>query len=365
MRRIVYAIGIGVALFAALIPAVAPALAQQTAVAPLNCERMLPSESPTRDQLNDYRLCQEIANLREENAQLRRTNETLSTPLAFLLPWSGVITALVVALLTPWVSASINGRIDAREKLRLDQRRQLKREAHNLDLMRGLGRQGDLSAQLTSASALLRRYEDIQILMSDKNTSPSERGTLLTESKLIKDAIFAVLSHTEGADDFCKYVADRMITSFGYVLHTEKGAVTARRAPDLDTTQAPMSDASLQRAQLSKVYWRYVNASKVDFFEANLSDAGLRDGWFAGAAFYGANLRGAVLRNADLRWAYFDKADLRGADLRGADLTGAIGLEGAKFDIATKHDGAIWPDDRRPGQGYPYATEPPQLASVT
>ncbi|KPP97166.1 pentapeptide repeat-containing protein [Marinobacter sp. HL-58] len=110
-------------------------------------------------------------------------------------------------------------------------------------------------------------------------------------------------------------------------------------------------EADLQRVNLSKAYIsdkkKFLDFSRADFFQANLSGASLREVCLENAQFYEANLSGATLRDTNLRGANFQSSAIFNTDFRGADLDGAnfsnskifnanfkdaINIDKAKFD---------------------------------
>ena len=85
-----------------------------------------------------------------------------------------------------------------------------------------------------------------------------------------------------------------------------------------DLFRANLSEAKLDKADLSRA-----NLSEADLSRANLSEAKLTKADLSKADLSEANLRGANLRWASLSEAYFYKASLEGADLSGARLPDA------------------------------------------
>lgn len=347
--------------------------------------------NPTREQLDNFHLCQEIANLQETNKQLQRTNASLSGPGGVFLPWANVLTGaagVVVGFLVTLLGWMINTTLRKRESDRLEQEKFLK-------LMEGVGSK-EKTLQLASTSALLRRYEEVRDRR--KWWNPAWRQTTPTsEMKTIQDVFIAVLrDSTPDVDsidpDVSKYIADGLVRAFGVQnqavrRHDQTEPATKRRAPVSRTFD--FADQKLEGAQLHKVFWAGVAAEGVDFYQADLTEASLRDSWLKSAVFYEAKMDRCVLRRADLRTANFMGASLRGADLRdavadganftgadfrghvgkdgkvqktrlkGADLSHTTGLDSARFDIETDYDASTkWPDDRRPGNGYEFFGEP-------
>lgn len=103
---------------------------------------------------------------------------------------------------------------------------------------------------------------------------------------------------------------------------------------DFGPTSFDLSNARLDRADLSNSVLESVNMSR-----SSLRKADLADSYMFGINLQGADLRKANLQGADLSMANLSGADLRGANLRGAfltagaDLTNA-NLKGAKIDNA-------------------------------
>jgi uncharacterized protein YjbI with pentapeptide repeats len=93
-----------------------------------------------------------------------------------------------------------------------------------------------------------------------------------------------------------------------------------------------------QKSDLRDVYWAYVNARGLDFYDSDLSRASLRGAALEGAGFYDAVMVQAVLREANLTGTNFTGANLEGARLMGANLQGvnltAANLTGANLQGA-------------------------------
>jgi hypothetical protein len=367
------------ALFVGL--AVAPAALAQTERPDCTAilDRALSDPEPNADLLEAARVCQEMAKVREEVADLERTNAAIGTsPFAPLLPWSTLITGLVglvLGLAVPFVGMIFNRTLRMREDMKREQER-------FLALMEGVGSE-ERTKQLASTSALLRRYEEL---------ASKQKAGSSSDMKTIQDVFVAILRDESTANEdpngaFQKYLADSLVRAFGVqdlsVRRPEPTEPATRRRPP-PPGNFSFSDRDLQGAKLRGVFWAGVFAENVDFFQADMVEASLRDSWLKDCVFYEAKLERAVLRRADLRNANFmsatlmradlrhavlqnakfDGADLSGARLQGADLTGATGLENARFDDKTAWDNATkWPDDRRPGAGYDLAAGPSVISA--
>ncbi len=366
MRRFASVAVLALAVFS-LTPAFAQVRQRAECEAILN-EALGPDQpQPNAASLAAARECLEVAKLREEAASLERTNRDISSsPIAFLLPWSALISGLVglvVGIAVPVIGFVVNRTLKERDDRKREQER-------FLALMEGVG-SNERTRQLAATSALLRRYEE---LASKHKSAPS------TDMKTIQDVLVAILRDGNQGDaetkTFLKFLADSMVRAFGVqdqtVRRPEPSAPATKRQPP-SRTSFSFADRDLQGAKLADVFWAGVFAQDVDFFEADLTGASLRDCWLSDSVFYGASMSRAVLRRADLsranfmsaslngadlraavaRGAKFDGADLSGARLHGADLSGATGLDKARFDAKTTWDETtLWPDDRRPGAGY-------------
>lgn len=99
--------------------------------------------------------------------------------------------------------------------------------------------------------------------------------------------------------------------------------LTNANVSEVDLSGANLSRADLIWANLSEVDLSGANLSKTDLTSANLSGANLRRANFIGADISGANLSRADLKSADLSGANLKEANLSGADLRGANLSRA------------------------------------------
>jgi hypothetical protein len=97
-----------------------------------------------------------------------------------------------------------------------------------------------------------------------------------------------------------------------------------------------------QGAQLENVWWKGVDARKIDLYEARLHKAGLSFALLENAVLYRADLSEAVLKDAILVGASLAEANVRGANLRSSSLVEAY-VEGATYDERTK-----FPDDYDP-----------------
>lgn len=315
----------------------APLTAQEPNAPPSEAEKMLCTslqdlDQPlTEDQLRTARLCREIEKLREEIKTAETTNSAISNNFGFLIPWAGVITGLLTALLAvmvPLAGILIRGSFERSQQRKFEQERVLQREAHNLQLMEGIG-SANRAIQLASVSSLLRRVQELR--ESDKNAKNT------TEYRTIADMIVSVLRDPQIDIAVSKYLADEMVNVFKMHVNERPEGAAALAATKL-------ADFNMQRTRLANVYWAKVVADKVDFFGADLSEASLRGASLIDTVFYEANLRGAVLESATLKGANLQGAILAGARLGGTDFTGAVNLDKAVFDASTKWDErTIWP----------------------
>ncbi|MBX2997544.1 MAG: pentapeptide repeat-containing protein [Caldilineaceae bacterium] len=103
------------------------------------------------------------------------------------------------------------------------------------------------------------------------------------------------------------------------------------------------SDLWLVRMDMRDVYLPDINLSNANLSEALLTRATLANANLSGARlsrtnFVSANLSGVNLTGADLT-----RALLQSSDLRGADLTDAI-LDNANFAGSRYDDSTIWPE---------------------
>lgn len=130
-----------------------------------------------------------------------------------------------------------------------------------------------------------------------------------------------------------KFIADELVATLGVRFE-------ASERPTGLGKSALGDGRDFQKCDLADVYWAYVDARGVDFFQSDFTQASLRGAVLQGAVFYEATLRQAILREADLRNANLIGCDLRGADLRNADLRGA-NLQGADLLGANLRDAEL------------------------
>jgi len=113
------------------------------------------------------------------------------------------------------------------------------------------------------------------------------------------------------------------------ILKTEPTGVVQKTLADGLAEASSLSGIDFQRANLRNCFWgprgdgRVLEASKTDFYRADLSSASLRGADLHGAIFKSAQLVETVLNQANLRGCNFDLANLRGASFDGALLAGA------------------------------------------
>ena len=212
-------------------------------------------------------------------------------------------------------------------------------ELHNLRLFQDLGHQSH-RARLAAAAVLLDR---LRRLHEGKSEEIEAAGT----ARLIAKVLVAVLKRqtttvekpiadvngnnteaqmaitAESETSLRKYIADELIVTLGVRFAAGQGPAEFGKSP-------LGADRDFQKCDLADVYWAYVDARGIDFFQSDFFQASLRGAALQGAVFYEASLKNAILREADLRKANLMGCDLREADLHKADLRGA-NLQGANL----------------------------------
>ena len=242
--------------------------------------------SATQLELENEKLLAEIANLRIENRALGvGTRKTVAI--------LGAIGGLTGALLTFFIgfagyklSRVQNERLrkdkeheDRRltqdrelENGRLRQDRELAREMQNLELFRDLGSENPRT-QIAAASLLLQRLKAHGATAVDKEIEKQERPTIIK-------VLVSVLkekreSQGVGFDTLRKYIADNLVEILG----------------------SEIRDYDWQNVNLSNVWWPKVDASNMDFYQANLREAGLSEANLTDAVFSGQLLGVARCRH--------------------------------------------------------------------
>ena len=344
--------------------------------------------------LSEQKTDLEIMKLKLEKGLLEKRSEWEATwPGWFATYMGGFVSAALTVIVGVWgfvlqrkfenarkqnITAETNKMaVEARkidvETGKMAQEKELTREAHNIELFKGLA-SPMARLQLAAAAALLQRIFAEPKIASDGSPEANERKTIIDVLvAVIKEApmpdggasetpeertppvpAIEKKSNPDGGElarmleprALAKYIGDNIVKALRAVV-AEGDQPTDRRRSPLDDW-----DTDWQKAQLVNVWWKGVDARGVDFFRANFDTASLREAFLCETIFYEASLRWTVLRNADLSRANLNGAKLQGADLRGAnligaDLTGAnlseAKLDGIRFDATTK-----WPEGFRP-----------------
>ena len=316
-------IGASVALAQELRPGAASAPVGEAVTNPQATSK--PESGSEVDKLKTKKLMQEIAKLEIENSALGVKTRRWSVIFGMI---GGVFGACLTAVLG-YASYKLNTAQDARlqqeERLtqkRLDQDRELEREKQTLEVFRDLGSENP-RIQIAAASLLHQRLKSYERKNERELLEELERQTIIkvlvsvlkkeNEAQLKKENE----AQSEGLDTLRKYIGDNLI--------------------DL-LIKGEMREYDWQNTNLSYVWWKGVDASGVDFYEASFRKAGLREANLEGAVFYEADLTEAVLRDALLAGANFSGATLNGANLSGATY------DGANFSGATYDEKTIWPE---------------------
>ena len=343
--------------------------------------------------LSDQKTDLEIMKLRLEKGLLEKRSEWEATwPGWFATYMGGFVSAALTVIVGGWgfvlqrkfenarkqnITAETNKMaVEARkidvETGKMAQDKELTREAHNIELFKGLA-SARPRLQLAAAAALLQRVFADPMVTSDENPKANERKTIIDVLvAVIKEVpipsggasqtpekrtppVPAIEKPNPGSRELArmpepsalaKYIGDNIVKALR--------AVVAPGDQPIDRPRSPLNDwdTDWQKAQLVNVWWKGVDARGVDFFRANFDTASLREAFLCETIFYEASLRWTVLRDADLsranlNGATLEGADLRGANLIGADLTGAnlrnAELDGIRFDATTK-----WPEGFQP-----------------
>lgn len=149
----------------------------------------------------------------------------------------------------------------------------------------------------------------------------------------VAEPLLGVTTESEAEASLRKYIADELVVTLGVRFDPGDRPTEFGKSP-------LGAGRDFQKCDLVDVYWAYVDAHGIDFFQSDLRRASLRGAALQGAIFYEADLRSVILRGADLRNANLIGSDLRGADLRQADLRGA-NLQGANLLGASSTDAAL------------------------
>jgi hypothetical protein len=226
-------------------------------------------------------------------------------------------------------------------RLKMRQEQEQAQELHNLRLFQDLGHHSH-RARLAAAAVLLDRLRKLRVETDEAGTAQLigkvlvavlKRQTPTIDKPIGDDAEQAPGITAESEASLRKYIADEMVVTLG-----------VRFEPDGRPTDFGKSalgqDRDFQKCDLADVYWAYVDARGIDFFQSDFTQASLRGAALQGAIFYEATLRNAVLREADLRNANLIGCDLQGADLRKADLRDA-NLQGANLLGADLRDAEL------------------------
>lgn len=268
-------------------------------------------------ELENEKLRQEIANLSIENEALGVGTRKFSAIVGAI----GGVTGALLTFFVGFAGLKLKSVQDNRlrqekdlEQKKLDQDRVLNREKQTLEIFRDLGSENPRT-QIAAASLLLQRLKSHETGGDQSEVQELERPTiikvLVSVLKEKREPKAGATADTTAADaqnfeTLRKYIADNL----------------------LELLRDEISDYDWQNVNLSKVWWKGVDASGVDFYQANLREAGFREANFKDAVFYQADLSKAVLKGAKLSGANFFDATIDKAN-----------MQGATYDEKT-----IWPD---------------------
>ena len=347
-RRVVYALTLcGGVISLALLKQVGPSMAE-TAAAPRPAETIASDRNAATTE--DDKVKAEVAKIEAETSALKAIGDQTRWWTTVLTAVGSIVGAIVGGVFT-FVVTQMGQRFSrlqrerqkddeilTRQKMRQEQEQA--QEMHHLRLFQDLGHQSH-RARLAAAAVLLDRLRRLR-----EAKSPEADGT----ARLIGKVLVAVLKRQSTAAEkpaadaasresptesvaadvtdeseasLRKYIADELVETLGVRFKPGEG-------PKEPGKSLLGMDRDFQKCDLGDVYWAYVDARGVDFFQSDFAEASLRGAALQGAVFYKANLRKAILFGADLRDANFREADLRGANLQEADLRGAR-LENAKL----------------------------------
>jgi hypothetical protein len=256
-------------------------------------ESAIPQKSAAQLELEFEKLRAEVNNLEIENEALGVGTRKFSA----ILGGIGGITGALLTFLVGFAGLRLKAVQDERlrqeknlEERRLGQDRRLAREKQTLEVFRDLGSENPRT-QIAAASLLLQRLKSPQLPDSEEDM---ERPTII---KVLVSVLKEKRQTDEaGFDTLRKYIADNLLEILGDDIRSY----------------------DWQNVNLSKVWWKGIDASGVDFYRANLREAGFRDADLTNAVFYEADLSNAVLKNAKLAGCNFYDAILDGTSLQGA-----------------------------------------------
>lgn len=296
----------------------------------------------------------EIEKLRAEIEKLRNENEAMGPKLRRFTTVIGAVSGLagaMIALLIWFLGKSatkkyeeIQSSKDEQEKRKLEQDKELAREEHNLELFKALGSDEPLTS-IAAASVLLQRLKQFHKHKQEDKLSDSE----LMEHPTILQVLLSMLkkrdTYSESHLSLIKLIADSIVEHLGAVVpEPPEGA-----KDEPLTEESPLRKFDFQKTHLSNLWWRRVDARKVDFFDSDIIKCGFAEAFLEDAIFLDSDLTGSVFKKARLNRANLsntnlDKTVLNGANLCDADLSGAQNIENAQLIDTKYNQNTKWPE---------------------
>jgi len=302
-------------------------------------------------------------------SKLRAEVETLESQTSGSLFYTGLFGAvggLVAALIAGVVTVTgykINKNVREASTRRSLQEKRLGNDARLLGIFEHLGHE-HARVQLASAAVLLELldYSLLERMLnyeaSPTGDNPMQDGDqnavsivnvllgILKEKAPVKesgpvdseqnsDSQQTAVSH-EAADPLAlrsiqKFIGDNIVKKL-----MAKPMNEEEQFPDAETRDLSLLHRlDWQGAQLENVWWKGVDARRLDLYEAQLHKAGLSFALLENVVFFRADLSEAVLKHAMLKGASLAQANVCGADLRSSSLVEAC-VERATYDERTK-----------------------------
>ncbi len=291
---------------------------------------------PSAGDLSLKKLETEIQKLQVEIIALQINNGNVEVFMKRITAPLGAISGLaasLIALLIFFLGRKVSDKISLAQEAKLEQEKEFGREKHNLELFQTLA-DNNQRIQLAAAAVLVQRLDEFR--------SKEEKGIMdvaeIRERATIISVLLSSTKESRSSDELLKFIGDNLVMS-----------INARLPEDIEPSEdipSPLlkNNIDWQKSRFVNVWWKQLDARKVDFFGAKIEYSGLAKAFLRGAVFIDGSLEGTVLRDAKLQGAYLQKTNVKGADFSGADLTGA------RFEEAIYDDKTKWPDGFDPDE---------------